>query len=109
MPKLATAAALVLGALIAFYALADYSLLLRVIGLLVAVGVAIVIALRTERGAESLEFMQGARNEVRKIVWPTRAETIQTTLIVLVMVVVMGLLLWLFDVLLFWLVRLITG
>jgi preprotein translocase subunit SecE len=43
------------------------------------------------------------------VVWPTRAETTQTTLIVIAMVVIMGVLLWLFDVLLFWLVRLITG
>ena len=45
---------------------------------------------------------------MRKVVWPTRTETTQTTLIVIAMVVIMGLLLWLLDVLLFWLVRLIT-
>ena len=67
------------------------------------------IALRTEQGAETLEFMQGARTELRKVVWPTRAETTQTTLIVIAMVVIMGLLLWLLDSLLFWLVRLVTG
>jgi len=66
------------------------------------------IALKTELGVETLEFMQGSRAELRKVVWPTRAETTQTTLIVIAMVVIMGLLLWLLDVLLFWLVRLIT-
>ena len=107
--KLLTAGAIVLIALVAFYVFADHSLLARVIGLLAAVGAAVTVALRTEQGAETLEFMQGARAELRKVVWPTRAETTQTTLIVIAMVVIMGLLLWLLDVLLFWLVRLVTG
>lgn len=107
--KLLAAGAIILVALVAFYAFSAYSLLVRVIVLLAAVGLAVAIALKTELGAETLEFIQGARAELRKVVWPTRAETTQTTLIVIVMVIIMGLLLWLFDVLLLWLVRLITG
>ena len=107
--KLLGAGAIVLIALAAFYLFAGHSLLVRVIGLLAAFGAAVAIALRTELGAETLEFIQGARTEVRKVVWPTRAETTQTTLIVIAMVVIMGLLLWLLDVVLFWLIRLITG
>jgi len=107
--KLAAAGALILIALVAFYLFANHSLLVRVIGLLIAVGAAVAIALKTEPGAETLEFLQGSRSELRKVVWPTRAETTQTTLIVIAMVVVMGVLLWLLDILLFWLVRLITG
>ncbi len=107
--KLIGAGAIVVVALAAFYLFANYSLLMRVIILLAAFGGAVVLALKTELGAETLEFMQGARTEVRKVVWPTRAETTQTTLIVIAMVVIMGLLLWLLDVILFWLIRLITG
>ena len=107
--KLIGAGAIVVVALAAFYLFANYSLLMRVIVLLAAFGGAVVLALKTELGAETLEFMQGARTEVRKVVWPTRAETTQTTLIVIAMVVIMGLLLWLLDVILFWLIRLITG
>jgi preprotein translocase subunit SecE len=107
--KLAGAGALILIALAAFYLFANHSLLVRVIGLLIAVGAAVAIALKTEPGAETLEFLRGSRSELRKVVWPTRAETTQTTLIVIAMVVIMGILLWLLDVLLFWLVRLITG
>lgn len=107
--KLAAAGALILIALVAFYLFANHSLLVRVIGLLIAVGAAVAIALKTEPGAETLEFLQGSRSELRKVVWPTRAETTQTTLIVIAMVVIMGVLLWLLDILLFWLVRLITG
>jgi preprotein translocase subunit SecE len=107
--KLLAAGTLILGALAAFYIFANFSLLARVIGLLAAAGAAVAIALKTEPGAETLEFIRGARSELRKVVWPTRAETTQTTLIVIAMVVIMGLLLWLFDILLLWLVRLVTG
>ena len=107
--KLLAAGAIILVALVVFYAFANQSLLIRVILLLIACGVATVIALKTEPGAEAMEFIRGARSELRKVVWPTRAETIQTTLIVIAMVVIMGFLLWLLDVLLLWLVRLITG
>ena len=107
--KLAGAGALILIALAAFYLFANHSLLVRVIGLLIAAGAAVAIALKTEPGAEILEFLRGSRSELRKVVWPTRAETTQTTLIVIAMVVIMGILLWLLDVLLLWLIRLITG
>ncbi|HAO34183.1 MAG TPA: preprotein translocase subunit SecE [Candidatus Competibacter sp.] len=107
--KLVGAGAIVVVALAAFYLFSNHSLLVRVLGLLAAGVAAVVVALQTAPGAEILEFLQGSRAEVRKVVWPTRAETTQTTLIVIVMVVVMGLLLWLLDVLLFWLVRLVTG
>ncbi|MDQ5911729.1 MAG: preprotein translocase subunit SecE [Pseudomonadota bacterium] len=107
--KLAAAGALILIALASFYLFPNISQLVRVIGLLIAVGAAVAIALKTELGAETLEFLRGSRSEVRKVVWPTRAETTQTTLIVIAMVVVMGILLWLLDILLLWLVRLITG
>ena len=106
--KLFAAGFIILSALVSFYVFANHSLLGRVLVLLAATGVAIWIAIKTQLGAETLEFMQGARAELRKVVWPTRAETTQTTLIVVAMVVIMGLLLWLLDVLLLWLVRLIT-
>ncbi len=107
--KMLIAGSLILVALVAFYAFANQSLLLRVIALLLATGIAVAVALKTQLGVETLEFIQGSRTELRKVVWPTRAETTQTTLIVIAMVIIMGLLLWLLDALLFWLVRLITS
>ncbi len=47
--------------------------------------------------------------EVRKVVWPSRQETLQTTLIVMVMVLVLGLILWLFDMMLTGILRFLTG
>jgi preprotein translocase subunit SecE len=78
--------------------------------LLIAAGVAVADRAenRAGRGNPGVRI-RGSRSELRKVVWPTRAETTQTTLIVIAMVVVMGLLLWLLDVLLLWLVRLLTG
>ena len=107
--KLVSAGLIVVVALIAFYALADLLLWVRVLGLLIAVGAAAAIALTTELGASVQEFILSARTELRKVVWPSRTETLQTTLAVVAMVIVMGLFLWLLDLLLLWLVKLLTG
>jgi preprotein translocase subunit SecE len=79
------------------------------LGLLVVSGGAAAIALQTAPGRALWEFIADARMEVRKVVWPTRQETIQTTLIVMAMVVVVGLVLWLFDTILMGILRLLTG
>ena len=50
-----------------------------------------------------------ARTEVRKVVWPTRAETVQTSIAVFAMVLALGVILFMVDKVLFWVVRLITG
>ena len=107
--KLASAVLVLLIAVAAFYYFADYMLLVRVIGLLAAVGAAVAIVLTTELGDNVLGFLKDARAELRRVVWPTRQETLQTTLAVILMVIVVGIFLWLFDMLLFWIVRLLTG
>jgi preprotein translocase subunit SecE len=107
--KLAVAL-LVLGAAIGlFYYFGDQSTLLRVLGLLAALGVSLAIAARTTRGRAALAFVGETHTEFRRVVWPTRQETIRTTLVVLLMVMVMASILWLFDTLLLWTVRLLTG
>ncbi len=103
--KLAGAVALVLAAVFAFYYFSDVLLLIRVIVLLVALGGAVAIAITTEWGHELVGFLKESQTELRKVVWPTRAETLQTTLVVVVMVIIMGLFLWLLDVGLLWIVR----
>ncbi|MCB1852204.1 MAG: preprotein translocase subunit SecE, partial [Gammaproteobacteria bacterium] len=64
---------------------------------------------QTASGRRIWEFATASRTEVRKVVWPSRQETIQTTLIVFAMVLVMGIVLWLFDMLLLTIVRAVTG
>lgn len=85
------------------------SLLFRVLGLLAVVGVAVFVALTTANGRGLVSFMKDSRTEVRKMVWPTRAETMQTTLMVLVIVLILSIFLWLVDMLLGWGVKSLLG
>ena len=84
-------------------------ILYRVLALLVVAALAAVIALQTTKGKAFWVLAKAARVEIRKVVWPTRQETTQTTLIVVAVVLVMALLLWGLDSLLGWLVSLIVG
>ena len=85
---------------VGFYYFEDESQLLRVIGMLVIVGIAFFIVSMTDIGRRSLGFVKDARVEVRKVVWPTRQETLQTTMAVLIMVVIVAIMLWGIDSLL---------
>ena len=88
---------------------ADQSLLYRVIGLLVIAIAAAFVAVQTVQGAAFWKLAKEARTEIRKVVWPTRQESTQTTLIVVAFVFVMALILWGLDTLLGWLVSLAIG
>lgn len=85
------------------------STLYRILALLGFAIIAGAIALQTTQGKSFWELLKGARTEIRKVVWPTRQETMQTTMIVLLVVVVAGLILWLLDTILGWLVSIIIG
>jgi len=91
----------------AYYA--EESLLYRVLALVVLAAMAGFVALKTAKGIAFWSLLKEARVEIRKVVWPTRAETRQTTLIVLLVVVLVGLLLWGLDSLLSWAVSGIIG
>ncbi len=96
-------------ALAGFYYFSESSLLLRVFILLAAFGVAVYIALQTAKGRSIWSFGQESHLEVRKVVWPTRQETMQMTGVVILMVVVMALMIWGIDSILLLLVRSVTG
>ena len=100
---------LLAGAVAGNYVYGEESVLIRAVAVVVMVGVAGLIALQTEKGRNAAIFAKEARTEVRKVVWPTRQEAIQTTGIVLVVTLLMSLLLWGLDSVLFWLVGLVTG
>ena len=100
MFKIIVAITIVIAALIGFYFFAEQSLLYRVVGLLASLAVAIFIALQTEQGRVLWAFFQDAQMEVRRVVWPTRQETLQTTGIVILMVLIFAAILWLLDLLL---------
>ena len=84
----------------------DQSLLYRVLGILVLAGIAGFVALQTAKGAAFWSLVKGSRTEIRKVVWPTRQETVQTTMIVVAFVLLVALILWGLDSLLGWLVSL---
>ncbi|MDH3219061.1 MAG: preprotein translocase subunit SecE [Gammaproteobacteria bacterium] len=100
--KLMTAVLVLIAGVVGFYYFEDESQLLRVLGMLAVAVVAFLIAATSEPGRRSLEFVKDARVEVRKVVWPTRQETLQTTIAVLFMVVLVAIMLWLFDMFLGW-------
>lgn len=87
----------------------DISVLYRALGVVAAVLVAGFIAASTEKGSSFLTFAKDARTEVRKVVWPTRQEATQTTIIVLVATAFMSLVLWGLDLIIVQLVSFITG
>ena len=97
------------GAVTAFYYYGDQSLLLRIIGLLIVASAAGAIAFTTDKGRAAWEFMGDSRTELRKVVWPTRKETTQTTLVVFGVVTLVAIFLWMVDGILSWVVRLVLG
>jgi len=107
--KFVLAGALGLAGLVAFYVFAEQSLLLRTLALLAVTGVVAFIIYQTALGKRTVAFFKDARTEVRKVVWPSRAETTQTTLTVVVIVIIVGIFLWLLDMLLSGTFRMVTG
>ena len=83
--------------------------LYRAIALVVLALVAGFVALQTSKGKAFWSLLKEARIEIRKVVWPTRQETAQTTMIVVAVVLVMALILWGLDSLLGWIVSQFIG
>ena len=107
--KLALAVVLLVGGIAGFYQYEQQSLLVSVSVLLVAVALAVVAFMLTDRGRELWKFVQGSRVEIRKVIWPTRTEAMQTTLTVFVFVLILGIFFWGLDMFLLWVTRLLTG
>jgi len=108
--KLVVAAALAIGSTVAFYWFADqWPMWARVLVVLAGLGSGIAVALTSAPGIQFRKFLRDAQIEVRKVVWPTRQETWQTTLIVAVAVLIIGILIWIIDMILSWIVRMMMG
>jgi preprotein translocase subunit SecE len=97
------------GIVFANYFFGDESVLIRAVGAVVAVVIAGAIAMQTVKGHNAVAFAKESRTEIRKVVWPTRQEAVQTTGIVLFATFIMSLVLWGLDSTLFWIVGFITG
>ena len=97
---------------IAIYGNSYYSLeplLYRVLGVLVLLGLSTVVLLTTIEGKEALKLILESRTEIRRVVWPSRPETTQTTLIVIVAITIAGLILWGLDSLFGWVTASLLG
>lgn len=92
-----------------FYYFAEQAILYRVLGLVAALALATYALSGSAHGLRLRGFMRESRMEVRKMVWATRAETLQTSLVVFVAVLLMAVFLWLLDRLLSWAVSLLLG
>ncbi len=100
--KLLASGLAVVAAVALFYILGDSSALIRALVVVVGVIAAAGIALTSDPGRSVWQFALATRTEVRKVVWPTRRETAQSTMVVILMVLVVGIYLWLLDALSFW-------
>ena len=96
----AVIAILVASGIAGFYYFSAYSLLLRVISLLVVAGVSFWLFSLTDSGKTAIQYWRESLIELRKVVWPTKNETIQTTIAVVIMIFAMSLFLWFIDSLL---------
>ncbi len=107
--KLVAAILLVLGGVVAFYALHAQAVWLRWLSVAAGLALGAAVFATSAHGRAFWQFMQAARLELRKVVWPTREETAKTTMAVFLFVIVAGVFFWLLDVFLAWATRHLTG
>ena len=107
--KLGIAVLLVCGGIAGFYLLGESPTILRVAVVLAGVVLAAVLALTSAPGRQFYAFAQESSVETRKVVWPSRKESFQTTGVVFLFVVVMALFLWVVDAGLLWIVQMLMG
>ncbi|QLB39602.1 MULTISPECIES: preprotein translocase subunit SecE [Mannheimia] len=91
------------------YFASHFSLIVRVLLLVVLLIGAVALAAMTNQGQKAIHFIKDSRTELRKIIWPTRSEATQTTLIVLAMCVVVALVLWGIDSIIVALITFLTN
>jgi preprotein translocase subunit SecE len=103
------AIAMIIGGIVAFYYFPELPAVVRALVVIVATIAGLTTAMMTTPGRELWHFILGSRIEVRKMVWPNRQETMQTTMAVIIFVLVMGVFFWVLDMFLLWATRLLTG
>ena len=100
--KLLLAVAILIGGIVGYYHYANLSIVVRALMVIGGVVLGIAVAMQTQKGSEFWKFMTGARMELRKVIWPTQQETIQTTIAVIIFVIIMGIFFWGLDMVLLW-------
>lgn len=103
------AIAILVAGIVGFNIYSEQALWIRATGVIVALIAAIGVVMTTATGKSLWQFIKESRTELRKVIWPTRSETVRTTVSVLVMVIILGLFLWGFDSLVVWILDPIIG
>jgi len=96
---------IIIGGVYANSYFATESMLYRALAGVVLAAIAVAIALQTEQGRATWELAKEARVEIRKVVWPTPEERLQTTLIVVAVVIFVAFILWALDSSLSWVIK----
>ena len=104
-----TVIAIVVAGIVGNWWFGDINVFYRALVLVAMALLAGFILFQTEKGRNLWVLMRDARSEVRRVIWPTRQETLQTTLIVIVLILVFALILWALDSLLSWIVQMLIG
>jgi preprotein translocase subunit SecE len=107
--KLTVAILIAVAGVAGYYVLASQPTWLRWIAVVVSLVLAAVVVGFSRYGSEFRRFVELARIELRKVVWPTRQETLQTTLVVFVFVAIAGVFFWALDLVLAWATKFLTG
>jgi preprotein translocase subunit SecE len=107
--KLAIAVLLVVGGIVAFYAMGDAPSWQRWGAVVLGLVLALAIVGASRYGRATWQFVLDSRVELRKIVWPTQRETGMTTLVVFAFVIIGGVFFWFVDLVLAWATRHLTG
>jgi len=107
--KLGLALLLAVAGVAGFYFFADQALALRVIMVMAGFILAFAVTSFTGPGQHFIGFSREAVAETKKVVWPTRKETVQTTGIVILLVILMAVFMWLVDAMLGWAVKHLMG
>jgi len=107
--KIAVAVALVIAGIGAFYYWSESLMIIRVAAVIGGTVAGAVVFLISAPGKEFYVYAQESIEETKRVVWPTRKETLQTTGVVFAFVVVMAIFLWFVDAGLLWAVRLLMG
>jgi preprotein translocase subunit SecE len=100
--KLGVAVLLVIGAIVGFYMLSKQGVAMQWAALLLGLVAAVAVFMTSESGKEFVAFGRDAWREAKKVVWPTRKETMQMTAYVFGFVVIMAIFLWTTDKVLEW-------
>ena len=102
--KVIAAILAIVASIVAYYQLGDMLQLARIGIIMGGVALAVGLILTTEMGQSAWLFIKGANVERQRVVWPTRPEAMQVTLFVIILVIIIGLIMWAFDALSFYMI-----